>query len=141
MQWTAPNGDIVSDDRSRIDVARVHRWLSEDTYWARGRPLEVVRRSIDESLTLGLYDAGGSQLGLCRWVTDFATFAWLADVFVDPAARGEGRGTFLVKTAVEHPEVAGLRLLLLGTRDAHGLYAKFGFTSDFAPDQYMERRR
>jgi GNAT superfamily N-acetyltransferase len=141
MRWDAPNGDFVSDDRSLIDVARVHQWLSEETYWARDRSLELVQRSIDQSLTLGLYDAGGTQLGLCRWVTDAATFAWLADVFVEPAARGGGRGTFLVKTAVEHPAVADLRLLLLGTRDAHGLYAKFGFTSDFAPGQYMERRR
>jgi GNAT superfamily N-acetyltransferase len=141
MRWHAPNGDFVSDDRSLVDVACVHRWLSEETYWAKDRSFELVRRSIEQSLTLGLYDRGGTQLGLCRWVTDEATFAWLADVFVDPAARGQGRGTFLVETAVAHPAVADLRLLLLGTRDAHGLYAKFGFTSDFAPSQYMERRR
>jgi N-acetylglutamate synthase-like GNAT family acetyltransferase len=141
MRWDAPNGDFVSDDRSLVDVTRVHRWLSEESYWAQGRSLEVVRRSIEQSLTLGLYDRDGTQLGLCRWVTDEATFAWLADVFVDPAARDRGRGTFLVETAVAHPAIAGLRLLMLGTRDAHGLYAKFGFTSDFAPGLYMERRR
>lgn len=141
MQWTASNGDFVSDDRSLVDVALVHRWLSEQTYWAQGRSLEVVERSIDRSLTLGLYDRDGAQLGLCRWVTDTATFAWLADVFVDPEARGQGRGTFLVRTACEHPAVSELRLLLLGTSDAQGLYARFGFTSNFAPDQYMERRR
>jgi GNAT superfamily N-acetyltransferase len=82
----------------------------------------------------------GTQLGVCRWVTDGETFAWLADVLVDPEGRGQGHGAFLVKTAVEHPTVTGLRLLLLGTRDAHGLYAKFGFTSDFDPHKYMERR-
>jgi GNAT superfamily N-acetyltransferase len=141
MRRTAPNGDFVSDDPSLIDVARVHRWLSEQSHWAKERSLEVVRRSIERSLTLGLYDRSGSQLGVCRWVTDDTTFAWLADVFVDPEARGQGRGTFLVGAAVEHPTVADLRLLLLGTRDAHGLYARFGFTSDFDPHQYMERRR
>lgn len=141
MRWNAPNGDFVSDDRALVNVALVHRWLHEESYWAQDRPLDVVARSIERSLTLGLYDDRGAQLGVCRWVTDEATFAWLADVFVDAAARGQGRGTFLVKTAVEHPTVTGLRLLLLGTRDAHGLYARVGFTSNFAPDQYMERRR
>jgi GNAT superfamily N-acetyltransferase len=139
MRWHAPNGDWVSDDQSLLDVALVHRWLSELSYWAEGRSLEVVEQSLRNSLTLGLYDGDHRQLGVCRWVTDYSTFAWLADVFVDPAHRGDGRGTFLVTTAAGHPDVADLRLLMLGTRDAHGLYAKFGFT-EVSPGQFMERR-
>jgi GNAT superfamily N-acetyltransferase len=140
MRWDAPNGDWVTDDRSLIDVALVHHWLHDLAYWARGRTLEQVDRSIRRSLTLGLYDAGDQQIGVCRWVTDEATFAWLADVFVDPDRRGQGHGTFLVATAMAHPAVTGLRLQLLGTRDAHRLYAKFGFVAA-SPDMIMERRR
>jgi GNAT superfamily N-acetyltransferase len=140
MRWDASNGDWVSDDRSLIDVPLVHRWISELSYWGNGRSLALVEQSIRNSLSLGLYDADGSQVGVCRWVTDYATFAWLADVFIDPEQRGRGRGTFMVATASEHPEIAGLRLQLLGTRDAHGLYEKFGF-SPVAPGSFMERRQ
>ncbi len=140
MRWDAPGGDWVSDDRSLIDVALVHHWLSRLSYWAQGRSLELVARSVEHSLCLGLYDAGGRQLGVCRWVTDYATFAWLCDVFVDPDARGGGRGTFLVATAASHPAVAGLRLQLLGTRDAHTLYQRFGFVEVPDPERLMERR-
>jgi GNAT superfamily N-acetyltransferase len=91
------------------------------------------------SLNLGLYDASGAQAGFCRWVTDGATFAWLCDVFIDPARRGLGLGMFLVQTATQHPEVHGLRLLL-GTKDAHELYRKFGFDAPVTPERLMEVR-
>jgi GNAT superfamily N-acetyltransferase len=86
---------------------------------------------------LGLYDVAGQPAGFCRWVTDGATFAWLRDVFVDQPHRGHGLGTFLVETAVGDPDIRGLRLLL-GTKDAHGLYRKFGFAGLSAPDRLME---
>jgi GNAT superfamily N-acetyltransferase len=138
MRWNAPNGDWVSDDQSLIDVPLVHRWISELSYWAKGRSLELVERSIRNSLSLGLYDCAGTQLGVCRWVTDYATIAWLADVFVDPEQRREGRGTFLITSACEHPNVAPLRQRL-ATRDAHELYARFGFFPA-EPGLFMERR-
>jgi len=116
------NGFFVSDDQDLLDVERVHAWLSSESYWAAGRPLEVVRRSIEGSITLGCYSSESTQVGICRWVTDGATFGWLCDVFVDSGNRGRGLGVFLVESALAHPAVKGLRLLLLGTRDAQGLY-------------------
>jgi len=129
----------VSDDRSLVNLARVHEWLSTESYWAAGRSFEVVARSVEESLTLGLYGPDDVQVGICRWVTDCSTFAWLCDVFVDTAVRGTGLGTFLVATATAHADVRGLRQVL-GTRDAHELYRRFGFGSLGSPDRWMERR-
>ena len=137
-RWPGPDGYWVSDDGALIDVERVHGWLSAQSYWAQGRSLDVVARSIMQSLALGLYGADGVQVGVCRWVTDRSTFAWLCDVFIDTAVRGSGLGTFLVRTAVAHPDVRDLRLVL-GTRDAHGFYGRFGFGTLAAPDRWMER--
>ncbi len=92
---------------------------------------------LPDSISLGLYNGDDVQIGFCRWVTDGATFAWLCDVFVDDSARGHGLGVFLIEVATTHPTVIGLRMLL-GTGDAHGLYAKFGFTPVQAPDRLME---
>jgi GNAT superfamily N-acetyltransferase len=141
MRWDGPGDHWVSDDRTLVDTARVHRWLSEQSYWAQGRSYEVVDRSIRESLTLGLYGPSGEQVGVCRWVTDYATFAWLSDVFVDVTLRGTGLGSFLVATAMAHPDVWDLPLHVLGTRDAHDLYRRFGFESVASPERWMERRR
>ena len=141
MRWTGPHGYWVSDDRSLIDVATVHEWLSVQSYWAQGRSYELVARSLENSLTLGLYRPDGGQVGVCRWVTDYATFAWLCDVFVDATERGMGLGVFLVGTAMAHPDVEDLRLQVLGTRDAHELYGRFGFVTVPAPERWMERRR
>jgi len=141
MRWDGPDGHFVDDDRTFVDVERVHRWLSEQSYWAAGRELDVVRRSIEQSLTLGLYSPSGEQLGVCRWVTDYETFAWLADVFVDEAVRGRGLGVFLVSCAAGHPKVCDVPLQLLGTRDAHDIYRKVGFVPVPEPWRWMERRR
>ena len=138
VQWRRDDGYFVSDDRDLVDVDRVHGWLANESYWASGRPLEVVRRSIEGSITLGCYAPDGNQAGICRWVTDCATFGWLCDVFVDVGQRGQGLGVFLVESAVQHPAVQGLRLLLLGTRDAQGLYSRFGFVT--ATGNWMEKR-
>jgi GNAT superfamily N-acetyltransferase len=138
MRWPGPDGYVVSDERALLDVARVHGWLSTQSYWAEGRSYEMVARSLEQSLTLGLYGPGKVQVGVCRWVTDHATFAWLCDVFVDLGSRGRGLGTFLVGTATAHPGVRDLRQVL-GTRDAHDLYRQFGFTSLAAPERWMER--
>lgn len=130
----------VSDDPRRLDVASVHRYLSEESYWARGIPLELVRRSIEGSLCFGLYKAA-EQAGFARFVTDGTTFAYLCDVFVLPQARGRGLGRWMVESALEHPRLQGLRRTVLVTRDAHGLYLKLGFKALERPDGYMERVR
>jgi GNAT superfamily N-acetyltransferase len=138
MDWRRDDGYWVSDDQDHLDLDRVHKWLSEETYWALGRSVERVRRSVECSIALGCYTPQGEQVGICRWVTDTATFAWLCDVFVDTAHRGDGLGVFLVKSAMDHPDVQGIRLLLLGTRDAHDLYRRFGFGA--ASENLMELR-
>jgi GNAT superfamily N-acetyltransferase len=128
---------VVDDDDGRLQVDFVHRWLSTESYWAEGRPAERTERAVANSLNFGLYAPDGSPAGFCRWVTDRATFAWLCDVFVESAHRGRGLGVFLVRTAVAHPDVTGLRLVL-GTRDAHELYQRFGFSALAAPERWME---
>lgn len=138
MESRRDDGYWVSDNPDHLDVDLIHGWLSEESYWAQGRSLELVKRSILESIAIGCYAPDGTQVGLCRWVTDSATFAWLCDVFVDAGHRGDGLGVFLVQSAMDHPAVQGIRLLLLGTRDAHGLYQRFGFGP--ASENLMERR-
>ena len=131
---------LISTDPARVDVAAVHRFLSEESYWAAGRPLDVQRRAIEHShLVVGAY-AGDEQVGFARMVTDLATYAWLADVYVMPAARTGGLGTAMVRTIVEHPDVATVRWQFLATRDAHDLYARFGYTPIADPDFFMHRR-
>jgi GNAT superfamily N-acetyltransferase len=137
--WMGPRDYWISDDTTLIQIDRVQEWMSTLSYWAEGRPRPTMEKAIARSLNLGVYDADGVQAGFCRWVTDGATFAWLCDVFIDPARRGLGLGVFLVQTAIEHPEVHGLRLLL-GTKDAHQLYRKFGFDAPVVPERLMEIR-
>ena len=116
----------VSTDADRLDVDLVHRWLSEDAYWALGRPREVMDRAIAGSLNFGAY-ADGRQVGYARVVTDGATFAWLCDVYVDPTARGLGVGKALVAAVDAALTGFGVRRAILATEDAHTLYAPFGF--------------
>ena len=129
---------LISTDPARLDVAAIHDYLSKSSYWAQGRPLEVVRRSIENSLVFGVY-LEAAQIGFARLVTDYATFAWLADVFVLPEFRGQGIGKWLVGVIAAHPRVQGLRRWVLTTRDAHGLYAQHGFKPLGSPEYMMER--
>ena len=138
MRWDGPAGYWASDDGSLIDVDRVHGWLSSESYWAAGRPREVMARSIEYSLVLGLFTPAGDQAGFARMVTDRATFAWLCDVFVAAGHRGNGVGSFLVRTAVEHPDVAGIRQLLMAT-PGRSLYRRNGFGDLLKPERWMER--
>jgi len=127
----------VSTDPGRLDVDRIHQWLSEDAYWSLGRTLEVVKRSIEHSLNFGAYDEHGELVGYARVVTDHATFAWLCDVYVDPSSRGGGVGTALLDAV--SGRLAGLRLsrTLLATADAHALYTRYGFTPLPRPERFM----
>jgi GNAT superfamily N-acetyltransferase len=138
MRWDGPDGYWVSDDASLVDVGRVHAWISEQSYWARGRPPEVTARSLQGSLVLGLYDPAGTLAGFARFVTDYATFAWLCDVFVDDAQRGHGLGTFLVETAIAHPAVRDVRQVLMA-EPGRRLYARQGFVPLVRPERWMER--
>jgi GNAT superfamily N-acetyltransferase len=135
---TLTDGYEISADPDRIDAERVHRWLSTDAYWAIGRDREKQDRAIAGSLNFGLYDSmSGEQVAYARVVTDLATFAWLCDVYVDPAVRGKGLGTALVEAVRDHLLPHGLRRILLATHDAHGVYEKIGFEALERPDRWM----
>jgi GNAT superfamily N-acetyltransferase len=117
----------ISTSRERLDVERIHRFLSTEAYWSPGVAREVVARSIAGSLPFGVYAEDGEQVGFARVVTDYATFAWLADVYIEAAHRGHGLGKRLVAEVLEHPDLQGMRRWMLGTADAHELYRRFGF--------------
>lgn len=127
-----------SDDPDELDLDRVHHWLSVTSYWARGRSRATQQAIVDGSRNFGVYDtATGAQLGYARVVTDGVTFGWLADVIVDPAARGRGVGTALVAGVAEVVERLGLKRFALFTADAHGLYERFGFRPLPDPEGWM----
>ena len=134
------DGYLITDDRKRIDVDAIHRYLSAESYWAKDVSRDVVCRSVENSLCLGIYAPDGQQVGLARVVTDSATFAWLCDVFVLSDHRGHGLGKALIGAVVSHPQLQTVRRITLGTLDAHGLYAQFGFTPLADPARHMERR-
>jgi GNAT superfamily N-acetyltransferase len=134
----ARQGDLViSTDSRRLDVAMVHNFLANRSYWATGRPLEVVRPSLENSLCFGLYEKD-RQIGFARVVTDRATVAWLCDVFVLEPYRGRGLSKWLIGHVMGYPALQGLRRVLLGTRDAHGLYERHGFTPLADASRFME---
>lgn len=120
------NGFIFSDDKNKIDAVAVHEYLSNWSYWAEGIPLETVKISIENSLCFGVYTTN-EQIGFARWITDKATFAHLADVYIKKEFRGRGLSKKLMSLMLFHPDLQGLRRYQLATRDAHGLYSQFGF--------------
>lgn len=126
----------ISTDKSRLDLPAIHAFL-RTSYWSQNVPLEVVERAIEHSMVFGLYQ-GMQQAGLARVITDRATFAYISDVFVLEPHRGMGLGVWLMEVVRSHPDLQGLRRLLLATRDAHTLYQKAGFTPLNAPDRFME---
>ena len=128
---------LVSDDPARLDVDVIHAFLRQ-SYWAAGIPREIVERSIQGSLCFGVYD-GETQVAFARCVTDRATYAYVADVFVLPSHRGRKLARLLMDAICAHPDLQGLRRWGLVTKDAHGLYAQYGFTSPKDPDRHMEK--
>jgi ribosomal protein S18 acetylase RimI-like enzyme len=131
-------GYLVSTDPGRLNLGVIHSFL-EGSYWARGVPLEVVGRSVENSLCFGLY-RGDEQVGFARVVTDRATFAYLADVFVLKEHRGRELGKMLTEVVLSHPELQGLRRWILATADAHELYRRYGFSELGSPEIFMERK-
>lgn len=126
----------ISTDPARLDLDAIHTYLTA-SYWAEGISRELVARSLAGSLAFGLYDAG-RQIGLARVITDRATFAYLCDVYLLEEYRGRKLGTWLMESVMAHPDLQGLRRFMLATRDAHALYAKFGFTPPARPQALME---
>ncbi|HEX3153251.1 MAG TPA: GNAT family N-acetyltransferase [Candidatus Angelobacter sp.] len=127
----------ISTDPARIDAVTVHEFLT-NSYWAKGISLETVKKSIENSISFGLY-FGRQQVGFARIISDLATFAYLGDVFIVPDYRGRGLSLWLMECITSHPDLQGLRRWTLATKDAHGLYAKFGFTPLKRPDAWMEK--
>jgi len=134
------NRYFISTDNTKLDIDVIHRYLSEESYWATGIPRDVVEKSIANSLCFGLY-CNGKQAGFARLITDRATFAYLGDVFVLAAHRGNGLSKWLMQTIHAHPELQNLRRWWLGTKDAHGLYEQFGWTriTDDMAKRFMQK--
>ena len=126
---------IISTDKNKIDTDYVHGFLTQ-SYWSPGVPRETVKKAMQNSLCFGVYD-NGRQIGYARMVTDTATFDYLADVFIVENYRGKGLGKWLVKVILAHPELQGLRRIILATRDAHSLYSQFGFVPFATPERWM----
>jgi GNAT superfamily N-acetyltransferase len=128
---------LISTDKNRLDLTVIHTFLTT-SYWAAGIPQEIVKRTIEHSLSFGLYK-GDQQIGYARVITDYATFAYLGDVFILEPFRGQGLSKWLMEVVVTHPDLQGFRRWILLTKDAHGLYNKVGFTEVATPERYMER--
>ncbi|WP_445503199.1 GNAT family N-acetyltransferase [Microvirga sp. G4-2] len=133
------SGWSVSNTLSGDEIDTAYRWIAAESYWAKGLPRTFFERSVANSLCFALRDAAGELRGFARVVTDKATFAYLCDVFVCASARGQGAGKALVSAIMAHPELQQLRRWMLATRDAHGLYAQYGFSALENPERLMQR--
>ena len=128
----------ISTDPARLDVGAIHQFLAYESYWSQGIDRALLEKALAHSLNFGLY-TGARQIGLARVVTDYATYAYLCDVYVHADYRGQGLGQWLMRCVVAHPELGTLRRFGLATRDAHGLYAQFGWQLLARPERHMER--
>jgi GNAT superfamily N-acetyltransferase len=134
------DGYVISTEKTRLDVAAIHTYLTR-SYWSPGIPQDVIEKAIAGSLSFGLFTEKGQQVGFARMITDCATFAYLADVYVLEQHRGKGLSKWMIETILAYPSLQGLRRVLLATRDAHGLYARFGFKPLARPESFMEIHR
>ncbi len=135
-------GDFfVSTDPKKLDLTFTHHWLSTEAYWSKDLPFNIFKRMVENSLCFGVYYRSGKQVGFGRVITDYATFAWLTDVFIIDEYRGRGLSLFLMNCILNHPELRILRRWLLGTDHAHGLYRKFGFSDLDHPENFLTRHR
>jgi GNAT superfamily N-acetyltransferase len=133
----ADKGFSISTDKNKLDVSLIHDYLTNDSYWAQGITIEKVTAAIEGSMTFGVYHHK-NQIGFARVITDKATFAYIADVFILPEFRGKGLSKWLMQTIITHPDLQNFRRWMLATADAHGLYSQFGFTQITSPDRWME---
>ena len=128
---------VISTDKHLLDIPAIHSYLTA-SYWAQGIPFETVKKSIEHSLSFGVYTQG-KQIGFARVISDYATYAYIGDVYILADFRGRGLSKWLMRVIADHPELQGLRRWTLSTRDAHGLYRKTGFASPQHPERYMEK--
>lgn len=133
------NDFLISTDKSKLDITVIHQYLCNESYWAKNIPAGIVKKSIEGSFCFGLYHHK-VQVGFARVITDHATFAYLADVFILEEYRGRGLSKWLIKEIMGHPGLQGLRRWMLATKDAHGLYARFGFQPYDKPERIMGLR-
>lgn len=137
MEWK--QGEFtISTDRDRLQIEAIHRFLSEESYWANKRTKEQTETAIKNSLPFGVY-TGENQIGFARVVTDYATFAYLGDVYILEEYRGQGLSKWLMEAIIDHPALQGFRRWVLATKDAHTLYEKYGFTPLKHPARWMEK--
>jgi N-acetylglutamate synthase-like GNAT family acetyltransferase len=132
---------IISTDKSRLNIPAIHDYLSHRSYWGKGRTIEAVRKSIDNSLCFGIYDKSNQMAGFARVITDFTIFAYLLDLFIFEEHRKRGLGKFLVQHIVNDAALQDVSFWLLGTKDAHGLYKQYGFNNLSYPERIMEKRK
>jgi GNAT superfamily N-acetyltransferase len=137
VQRFEQNGYLISTDKLLLDADAIFDYLSNQSYWARGRSMDTVRCTIEHSLCFGLYSKN-KQVGFARVITDYATFGYLADVYILEEHRGKGLSKWMMECIVQHPNLQNLRRFVLATRDAHSLYEKFGFKSLSKPERWME---
>jgi GNAT superfamily N-acetyltransferase len=138
MEWQRDQYKITTD-KTKLDVGMIHHFLYTTAHWAVGRPMNIVRKSIENSICFGLYD-DGMQVGFARIVTDGAIVGWICDMFILPSHRGNGLGRWLLECMMDYPDVKGLRRILLNTRDAHDLYTKYaGFRPLLSPESWLEK--
>ncbi|HCG5296640.1 TPA: GNAT family N-acetyltransferase [Vibrio parahaemolyticus] len=130
-------GFKISTENDELDFEIIYQFISK-SYWASGIPIDTLKKAISNSFCFGVFDHEGKQVGFARLITDKATFAYLADVFIVETCRGIGLSKWLVETIVSHPELQGLRRIVLATRDAHGLYAQYGFQPIESPEMLMQ---
>lgn len=134
------DGYIITTDKSRMSIHDIHKWLSERSYWCKNVPFDIVKTSFDHSFCIGVLK-DGKQVGFARLITDYATFGYLADVYVLEEHRGKGLSKAMMKAIMSLDWVKNLRGIKLQTKDGHGLYAQFGFTETKFPDRIMEISR
>ena len=132
---------ILSTDKSKLDLDVIHKYLSNHTYWAKGRSIEAVRKSVENSFCIGIYDNDRQQVAFARLLTDYVVFGYIMDVFVLPEHRWKGLGKRLIGYMVNHEDFKNLKRLVLGTQDAHDLYRQFGFEPLEKPGNWMELKQ
>ncbi len=135
------DGTYITSDKSKFDIAFIHQYLSNKAYWAKGRSIDLVKKSIENSLCFGVFTSDDKQIGFARIATDYVVFAWLMDAFIDEGYRGKGIGRYLIETIVNHPELKNVNGIGLRTNDAHGLYEQFGFECIPNPETWMLKKK
>lgn len=133
------NGFTISDDKNKLDIVSIHDFLTNRSYWAKGRSLEIVKCSIENSLCFGMYDTTDKMIGFARVLTDYAIFAYIMDVFILEDYRNRGLGKQLMEYIMKYPGLQELKRIMLATKDAHGLYEKYGFEVSKNPETMMEK--